>query len=388
LKLDNFDSIMSERHLFIATSTEKPSKLTISFALEPHASLGAQLQNHDVGQSVDAFTPGYASIGRLIDGETVARKFGVMVGDYIVAVNDKGFRRYPSKFDEEEIEDLTSKLESSSIGFVSEKTDNDKQLKMRVLSGIKEGEGYAALLETIKEVKNAQDTANPLLISLERYGWDSRVNSWHRFLTARDGNVSEANEMIQMHKTWIENLFPIDLSSTGLQNIVKAKAVSEVDPMTEGYPPTVCVDFGKIQALEKGCTYDDVVVAFVVYTELLLSRNSNPRSPKTCQFIDLSGTNIMKGLNVGLLKKIYSVFEPNYPETLHKMVMYPVSMVVRKTANMLLSFVNQKTRDKFIITDNLGVACEELGWNKTEVEECGGIVPFMNKHRKNADILG
>ncbi len=52
---------------------------------------------------------------------------------------------------------------------------------------------------------------------------------------------------------------------------------------------------------------------------------------------------------------------------------------------MLLSFVNKKTREKFIITDDLDVVCTELGWNKTEVEACGGVTQYMHQHEKKTD---
>ncbi len=54
---------------------------------------------------------------------------------------------------------------------------------------------------------------------------------------------------------------------------------------------------------------------------------------------------------------------------------------------MLLSFVNKNTRDKFIITDDLDLVCKELGWDKAEVEKCGGVTQFMHKHEKNTDGL-
>lgn len=307
------------------------------------------------------------------------------VGDCIVAVNGSGFRRFALDYDEREVKDLTTNAENAVYG--NEEDEDAKMLRARVLSDTKRGEGYDALLAKIKDVKSAQDSKNPLLISLERYGWDSRVNSWCRFLAARDQNIPEAMLMLQTHEAWKETTFPIDISQTGVHNILKAKAISEVDVRQDGCPPTVYVNFRKIQELESSCLQEDVVSAFIVYTELLLSRASNPRIPKACQFIDLSGTKITRGLNAGLLKKIYAVFEPNYPETLHKMVMYPVSRVVRKTANVLLGFVNQKTREKFVITDDLSVVCQELGWDKTEVEECGDIMQFMQKYQKDDNNL-
>lgn len=81
-----------------------------------------------------------------------------------------------------------------------------------------------------------------------------------------------------------------------------------------------------------------------------------------------------------MLKKIYNVFEPNYPETLCKMVMYPVSTMLGTTARTLINFVNEKTQRKFVITNSLNVVCEELGWDQKEVEACGGVTEFMHKH--------
>ena len=60
----------------------------------------------------------------------------------------------------------------------------------------------------------------------------------------------------------------------------------------------------------------EVVKAFVVYNETLLSQASDPRSPKTSQFVDLTGVSIKQGgLRPGVLRKLYGTFEPNYPET-------------------------------------------------------------------------
>ena len=53
------------------------------------------------------FSPGFAQIGRLLEGETVARKSGVRVGDCIVAVNGSGYRRFAADVKEEELENLS-----------------------------------------------------------------------------------------------------------------------------------------------------------------------------------------------------------------------------------------------------------------------------------------
>ena len=53
------------------------------------------------------FSPGFAQIRRLLDGDTVARKSGVNVGDCIVAVSGQGFRRFAPDYKEEELENLS-----------------------------------------------------------------------------------------------------------------------------------------------------------------------------------------------------------------------------------------------------------------------------------------
>lgn len=350
--------------LFLSTSSEKPQLLTISFKDDPQGSLGAQLINCDKGEPFEMFSPGYAQVGRLLDGDTVARKCGVDVGDCIIAVNGQGFRRFAPDFEDEELENLSKETHVT----------NDSNVLH-----LGKGEAYSALLNRIKTIKAAGSP--PLSLSLERYGWDAKVNSWPRFLEARDGNVPAAMKMLQDHEQWKSDIFPIDLTRDGVQEVLRLKAVAEIDMEVNNMPPTVYVNFSKLQAVES-ISPDDVCKAFIIFTEMMLDRAKDPRSPKACQFIDLSGVTISSGFRVDMLKKIYRVFEPNYPETLSKMVMYPVSTMLATTARTLLNFVNEKTQRKFVITNSLAVVCEELGWDQREVESCGGVTEFMHKHEK------
>jgi len=351
--------------LFLSTSSEKPKLLTISFADDPQGSLGAQLINCDKGEPFEMFSPGFAQVGRLLDGETVARRCGVKVGDCIVAVNGQGFRRFAPDFEEAELDNLS---EESHV------PNDNKVLHLG------KGEAYSSLLSRIKTIKAS--ASPPLALGLERYGWDAKVNSWPRFLEARDGNVPAAMKMLQEHENWKNEIFPIDLTRDGVQEVLRLKAVAEIDTeIDDTIPPTVYVNFSKLQAVES-ISPDDVCKAFIIFTEMMLARGKDPRNPRACQFIDLSGVTISSGFRVDMLKKIYHLFEPNYPETLHKMVMYPVSTMLGTTARTLLNFVNEKTQRKFVITNSLAVVCEELGWDQREVEACGGVTEFMHKHEK------
>jgi len=411
--------------LFEGNSSDRPSLLTISFASDPTASLGVQLASHDNGLTNEMFLPGYASVGGVPNDDvtkpTLATKFGVKVGDYLVAVNGEGFRRFPPDFPEEELEELAPPAAVEDLINLSsiieegqqqqedddaaendntETNDHDdfsykppspqeqaRQLKGRVIhpNSSNPGEIYDQLLTKIRQIKSQRDPSNPLVLSFERYMWDSRVHSWSRFLSARKGNVPEAMTMIQGHERWRNDFFPIDLTNPSLQQVMKAHAVSEVDIGESGHAAVVYIDFAKLQMMAAADSdlSMDVVQAFVVYTETLLSRSPDPRRPKTSQMVDLTGVNLKQGFKVNILKKLYRTFEPNYPETLEKMVMYPVPKALVSVVNAMLSFVNEHTRKKFVITDDLFVVCKELGWNLKEIENCGGVRSYMQKHLKH-----
>ena len=57
------------------------------------------------------------------------------------------------------------------------------------------------------------------------------------------------------------------------------------------------------------------------------------------------------------------------------------------TAKTLLSFVNDKTKDKFLITNSLEQVCTELGWDKEEVDECGGVQQFVQKYESPSTMM-
>eukprot|EP00979_Chaetoceros_neogracilis_P003304 scaffold582_cov286-Chaetoceros_neogracile.AAC.1 len=130
---------------FESTSSEIPLRIVVSFANDPAASLGASLTNYDRGGDHEIFVPSYAAISELVEGDTVARKCGVSPGDYIVAVNDLEFRRFPA-------------LISNYPKQTSNKSTTHK---------FKRGEGYATTFGEIKQIKSRKDPENPLILTLE-----------------------------------------------------------------------------------------------------------------------------------------------------------------------------------------------------------------------------
>ena len=253
------------------------------------------------GSTAEMFNPAYAVIGKLLDGDTVAKRAGVKVGDCIVAINLEGFRRFAPEFADDDVEDLSQTMANLEL------TADQRKLKNAVVTGKEPGQVYDTLLSKIKTIKSAADPTNPLILHLERYGWDAPPNSWGRFLAARDGDVPAAMQMQQAHEAWRAATFPIDLTGTGVQSILQLRAISEIDT---GTFPTVYVNYSKLQSLENEQAPENVVAAFVISTEIVLGNCVDPRKPKSCQLIDLTGVGISTGFRVDILKKVGDARRP------------------------------------------------------------------------------
>jgi hypothetical protein len=297
---------------FLSTSpSESPAVLHVCFASDPTAGLGAKIVKAETDAHM--FVPGYAVIGK-VNEDGIAATAGVQLGDVLVAINGKGFRRFAPDFAPEDVIELTPHVQVD--------------LDHRVVPPEEEG-SYEKVLEEIK-ARKAESTAEvPLILTLERYTWDARPHAWGRFLTARDDKIPDAMQMWQTHQQWKIQTFPISLVTPGLQRILRQKAVSEIHVKDAVLPATVYVNYGTLQKMQAAgeITAEDIVLAFVLFTERMLARSPDPRHAKTCQFIDLSSVTYSGGFRSDVIRTIYSVFEPNYPESLSKMVMYPVSTV-------------------------------------------------------------
>ena len=120
----NDDEAAARSPLFEGLSSEEPSILSISFASDPGASLGVKLCNHDNGLTNEMFLPGYASVGGMLDGPNLVETHGIRVGDYIVAVNGEGFRKFPPGFKEEQLQDVTQGLDMINLSSSSPNKKN------------------------------------------------------------------------------------------------------------------------------------------------------------------------------------------------------------------------------------------------------------------------
>lgn len=348
------------------------------------------------------------TILHLLEGEdSIARKAGAKPGDCIVCVNGKGYRRFAPEYPDEELEHLNGEYETL--------TEEQTKLRASTLTGFEKSEHYFMVLQAIKDIKGAADPERPLVLQLERYGWDSKVHSFGRFLAFNDGYVVEALGMLERHEQWRSSFFPVDLTPSSLQHTISLNAISEVC-INEETTPTLYINYEKLlnvtkvdaatkkhlmlvdyAALKRLPSVDNVVKTVVLYMDLLLGKATDPTKPTTRHFIDLTSLDISLDLDVGIIKAIYAMLEQHYPETMSRVIVYPVSAAMVKNAStsqltseylmlrsLLESKLNKRTTEKFLLTASMDVVCKELGWDKDALETAGGLEAFLLQHNKAA----
>ena len=176
------------------------------------------------------------------------------------------------------------------------------------------------------------------------------------------------SQMMVANEQWRAATLPIDVSGAEIQRVLKSGGVGAVKG-AGGSSPVLYVNLSEVQELVKqfaeGEGEEVIVNSFVLLAEGAMVSSEDPRLAKVSQIIDLGGMGL--NLNTAILKRVYTVFEANYPECLDKFILFPVGRFMAAAAYGLLSFVNEKTRAKFVPTDDLDIVCAELGLDRAEL---------------------
>ena len=98
-------------------------------------------------------------------------------------------------------------------------------------------------------------------------------------------DVPAAMKMLQDHEKFKMQNLPMDLTRDGLQEVLRLKAVAEIDVGTTNQPPAVYVNISKFQAMDS-VSFDDACKVFLIFTELMLKRSKDPRHPKINHLIE------------------------------------------------------------------------------------------------------
>jgi len=169
----------------------------------------------------------------------------------------------------------------------------------------------------------------------------STAAEWKRFLDARNGNVKKAKTMLDTHLKWRKERLPKADEKLG-EMITPLKTTTK-----EGRK--VCYLLGAMYDTSAGSA-EDHSLAVAGKLDSLMARDSDER------FVILLDVRGGKGLPnpsawtaLGLLRKIANMLPNNFPERLHRLVIFPMPSWAMYIWTIVKSLLDKRTADKIKI---------------------------------------
>ena len=175
------------------------------------------------------------------------------------------------------------------------------------------------------------------------------VHELVRFLRARKYNLEKANKMYQAHLDWRQSYLPT-IDKEKAEKTLATRKFYLLDHLDGEGHPVMYYCFHRFQ--DMGYDVENELAALVYLFEDYCIPRFGPslEQQKFTVLIDVSG---IRSPPLSFLKHVNSVMEANYPETLHRTIMFPVPYWLQKIIKSFLVFVDPDTRDKFAYVNDI-----------------------------------
>eukprot|EP00940_MAST-03C_sp_MAST-3C-sp2_P000552 g552.t1 len=195
---------------------------------------------------------------------------------------------------------------------------------------------------------------------LKRYGETATVGTACRFLAAREGNAEKACAMYDRHLEWRKTAMPIANSSDVLAQLRTGK-VSLQGRDINNCP--VILWYGTKHVVDKEKT--DAAIAAITHVCLCARRRAGDFGKVTIAVFAPGGSPFDKDF----IRKLASVLQDNFPESLHKLLLWPCGTFTYVLWSVAKWFLDARTREKVVMI---------RGSRKAVLEE-GKLVPYLGK---------
>lgn len=178
-----------------------------------------------------------------------------------------------------------------------------------------------------------------------------------RFLETRSWNVDNAAVQLQKHLDWRAQNLPVDLVE--VQAILDDRRVVVLDAVTSDGRPVFMMNLLKMSIVNwKDQSEMNLHLRACVYcAEQMLAGMPGEMGTWTA-IVNCSG---ITAPPQSFLSQFSSVMKANYPETAHKVIMYPIPSLIVKLVTAMMVMMPERTRGKTIFLDRLDRVCEEAG---------------------------
>jgi len=160
-----------------------------------------------------------------------------------------------------------------------------------------------------------------------------------RFLVARNYDVDMAAAQLQKHIVWRSSFLPVRKSSC-LNEISKGKAYIHGHDK-DGHPLIV---FNVRLNWPKERDFDEQVRMSVWWVQQAIA-SLPPDKSKFTLLINRIGS-VQGNIDVEIDKAVLTIFQDNFPERLHRCVVYPSGVLFFLLWNIIKFFIDKRTQDK------------------------------------------
>lgn len=219
---------------------------------------------------------------------------------------------------------------------------------------------------SVMEIQNMHGVA--IMTMQDRFP-DVPIHTLIRFLKARDYDIKKATAMYQAHAEWRQKTFP--LPSQHATATLSTRKFYMLDDLDEDGRPVILYCLNRFK--ETPYVVEDEIEALLYLLESQVIPRFGP-SFETQRFTVLINVSGIRSPPISFLQSVNTVMEANYPETLHRTIMFPVPYWLRKTIQALTSFLAEETRKKLAYVNDIkslaelaGMPIEKMGPDITEL---------------------
>jgi hypothetical protein len=163
-----------------------------------------------------------------------------------------------------------------------------------------------------------------------------------RFSIARSHDVAQSTEMLSTHIAWREANLPIDPESCAAE-LAKCKVFTHGFD-NEGRP--IVYWWGKRHD-PSDSDLEEVIKSLLLRIEEALQNAPEESDGKFVLLLYLSGPKHQ--FDVPLIKRLAPILQNNYPERLHRALIYPGTTLAQTLWTMVKYFINPITREKIVV---------------------------------------
>lgn len=183
------------------------------------------------------------------------------------------------------------------------------------------------------------------------------------FLVARDYDLQGAASMWLDTQAWRRSTFPVQRTE-GIERILKSSRYPTFGFNNED-PPRLVLGFdSQWGAFLNGEDEEELLLAFLVWFEEQLALVDAQGGWYSIIHVAIGGRPPMQWT-----RRLTSILEANYPERLHKAVIFPAPWLLKTLIDGMLWFLPSRTRGKFALASDLQSLADACEMDESEFPE-------------------